>query len=88
MGPGVFGRHPGTLYTEGRPTVMYYLQSLCSPSLDLMKEIRAVFYLLESPRIVLELECIRSEDNVILDHLSWQANNDDQKLQLGLYCHF
>ena len=35
-----------------------------------MKEIRTLFYLLESRRIILEPEYIRSEDNVIPDRLS------------------
>ena len=60
--------------------VMYCLWSLYSPSLALMKEIRTLFYLLESRRIILELEYIRSEDNVISDRLSREANNDDYKL--------
>ena len=34
--------------------VMYYLWSLCSPFLALMKEIRALFYLLESQRTILK----------------------------------
>ena len=50
-----------------------------------MKEIRALFYLLESRRIILEPEYIRSEDNVVPDRLSRQANNDDYKLHPRLY---
>ena len=50
--------------------VMYYLHSLCSPSMALMKEIQALFYLQESWRIVMEPKYIRSEDNAILDRLS------------------
>ena len=65
--------------------VMYCLRSLCSPSLALMKEIRTLFYLLESRRIILEPEYIRSEDNVIPDRLSREANNDDYKLHPRLY---
>ena len=54
--------------------LVHYHWSLCSPSIALMKEIRALFCLLKSWRIILEPEYIHSEDNVIPDRLSWQAN--------------
>ena len=65
--------------------VMYCLRSLCSPSLALMTELRRLFYLLESRRIILEPEYIKSEDNIIPDRLSRETNNNDYRLHPTLY---
>ena len=60
--------------------VMYILRHLTTPSLELMKEVRALFYLLEARKLLLEPKYIASKDNTIPDWLSRFSNRDDYRL--------
>ena len=65
--------------------VMYMLRHLTTPSMDLMKEVRTLFYLLEARKLLLEPEYIPSQDNTIPDRLSRLSNKEDYRLARPIF---
>lgn len=59
---------------------MYVLQHLSTPSIELMKELQTLFYLLEATKLFLELQYTTSKNNIILDLLPCFLDKEDYRL--------
>ena len=59
---------------------LHLLTNFSTRSLHLMPQLRAIFYALDSRRLLLQPEYIRSVDNFIPDRLSRMSNNEDYRL--------
>lgn len=61
------------------------IHALCSPSVQIMLEIRLLFYVLEARQVLLLPEYIPTLDTVILDALPRATNYEDYRLAARLF---